>query len=138
MKNYTIKTIFIAFSILLTNNTFCIDIVPLQKDNPEEIAQVQQILETDLPIGYVIHQDENDGLEVAMKYLISPKLMTLVAKDSNNNIVGVINYYLKTTILMTIWEWIAFKLFSLNKVRFINMIIVHQDYRGKGIGKALL
>ncbi|MCF7900500.1 GNAT family N-acetyltransferase [Candidatus Babeliales bacterium] len=138
MKNYTIKTIFIAFLILLTNNIFCIDIVPLEKENLEQIEQVQHILEQDLDARYAIFEEKDGGLELAMKYIVSKNLITLVAKDDNGLIVGVINYHTKLSKIGSAIEWIT-SWFTLKKIpRNIHILIVDQDCRGQKIGTLLM
>ena len=137
MKNYTIKTIFIAFLILLTNNTFCIDIAPLEKENLEQVEHVQHILEQDLDTRYAIFEEKNVGLESTMKYVVSKNLVTLVAKDDNVVIVGVIVYHTKMSKIGSAIEW-ATSWFSSKKTRYILILIVDQDCRGKKIGTLLM
>ena len=137
MKNYTIKTIFIAFLILLTNNTFCIDIAPLEKENLEQVEHVQHILEQDLDTRYAIFEEKNGGLESTMKYVVSKNLVTLVAKDDNGVIVGVIVYHTKMSKIGSAIEW-ATSWFSSKKTRYILILIVDQDCRGKKIGTLLM
>lgn len=138
MNNYTKKILF--FSALLFNalNLSSTLIMPLQKDNSKEIVQVQQILETDLPTRFAIFKEQDGGIEQTMKYICSPNLITLVAKDENNTIIGVINYTIKlntvATALESVLSWLGF-----NKIgRYINILIVEPHYQGQGVGTALI